>query len=47
VFSGTISLKPALIPITIIASIAVTVLASISPIKSATSIDPALVLKGE
>jgi putative ABC transport system permease protein len=47
VFSGSISFRPALVPITIIASVAVTVLASISPIKSATSIEPALVLKGE
>jgi putative ABC transport system permease protein len=47
VFSGSITFRPLLIPITIIASIAVTVLASMSPIKSATSVDPALVLKGE
>jgi putative ABC transport system permease protein len=47
VFSGTITFRPALVPITIIASVAVTVLASILPIKSATSVDPALVLKGE
>jgi putative ABC transport system permease protein len=47
VFSGSISFRPALVPVTILASVAVTVLASISPIKSATSIEPALVLKGE
>jgi putative ABC transport system permease protein len=47
VFSGSISFRLVLVPITIIASVAVTVLASISPIKSATSIEPALVLKGE
>ncbi len=47
VFSGSISFRPVLVPVTIIASVAVTVLASISPIKSATSIEPALVLKGE
>jgi putative ABC transport system permease protein len=47
VFSGTISLRPALVPITIVASVAVTVIASILPIKSATSIEPAIVLKGE
>jgi putative ABC transport system permease protein len=47
VFSGTISMRPALVPITIIASVAVTVIASILPIKSATSIEPAIVLKGE
>jgi putative ABC transport system permease protein len=47
VFSGSISFRPLLVPITILASVAVTVLASIVPIKSATSVDPALVLKGE
>jgi putative ABC transport system permease protein len=47
VFSGSISFRPALVPITILASVAVTVLASIMPVKSATSVDPALVLKGE
>jgi putative ABC transport system permease protein len=47
VFSGTISFRPALVPITILASVAVTVLASIMPVKSATGVDPALVLKGE
>jgi putative ABC transport system permease protein len=47
VFSGSITFRPLLVPITIIVSIAVTALASMSPIKSATSVDPALVLKGE
>jgi putative ABC transport system permease protein len=47
VFSGSITFRPLLIPITILASIVVTALASMSPIKSATSVDPALVLKGE
>jgi putative ABC transport system permease protein len=47
VFSGSISFRPLLVPITILASVAVTVLASIVPIKSATSVNPALVLKGE
>jgi putative ABC transport system permease protein len=47
VFSGSITVRPLLIPITILASIAVTALASLSPIKSATGVDPALVLKGE
>jgi putative ABC transport system permease protein len=36
-----------MVPITILASVAITALSSISPIKSATSVDPALVLKGE
>jgi putative ABC transport system permease protein len=47
VFSGSITFRPLLVPATILASIAVTALASMSPIKSATSVDPALVLKGE
>jgi putative ABC transport system permease protein len=47
VFSGTITFRPAMVPITILASVAITALSSISPIKSATSVDPALVLKGE
>jgi putative ABC transport system permease protein len=47
VFSGTITFRPALVPLTIFASVAVTALASILPIRSATGVDPALVLKGE
>ncbi len=47
VFSSSISFKPLLVPITIIVSIAVTGLSSLMPVKSATEIDPALVLKGE
>ena len=47
VFSSSISFRPLLVPITMIASIAVTGIASLMPIRSATDIDPALVLKGE
>lgn len=47
VFGSQISLRPALVPITIVVSIAVTGLACLMPIKSATKVDPALVLKGE
>ena len=47
VFSSSISFRPLLVPITMIASIAVTGIASLMPIISATDIDPALVLKGE
>jgi putative ABC transport system permease protein len=47
VFSGTITFRPDLVPLTILASVAVTVLACILPIRSATGVDPALVLKGE
>ena len=47
VFSSTITFRPLLIPITIIASVLVTGLSCLSPIKSAVDVDPALVLKGE
>lgn len=47
VFSSYISFQPLLVPITIIVSIAVTSIACLIPIRSATSVDPALVLKGE
>lgn len=47
VFSGSISFRPLLVPITILVSILVTGLACLLPIRSATKVDPALVLKGE
>ena len=47
VFSSYISFRPLLIPITIVVSVAITGLACLLPIRSATQIDPALVLKGE
>ncbi len=47
VFNSSISLLPALIPITVIVSIVVTGLACLFPVRSATDVDPALVLKGE
>ena len=47
VFSSYISFRPLLIPITIVVSVAVTGLACLLPVRSATQIDPALVLKGE
>ncbi len=47
VFSSEITLQPALVPITIVASIVVTGVASLMSIKNATKVDPALVLKGE
>ena len=47
VFSSSISFRPLLVPITIIVSIAVTAIACLFPIRSATAVDPALVLKGE
>ena len=47
VFSSSISFRPLLLPITVLASIAVTGISSLMPIRSATDVDPALVLKGE
>ncbi|WP_407427548.1 ABC transporter permease [Treponema sp.] len=47
VFARSISFQPLLIPVTIIVSVAVTGLACLIPVKSATEVDPALVLKGE
>jgi len=47
VFSSYITFRPLLIPITIAASIVVTGIACLIPIKNATRIEPALVLKGE
>lgn len=47
VFASSITFQPLLLPITIIVSIAVTGIACLIPIRNATDIDPALVLKGE
>ena len=47
VFSSVIAFRPLLIPITIIASVLVTVLACTIPVKGAVEVDPAIVLKGE
>ena len=47
VFSSSITLQPALVPLTILVSILVTGLACYFPVHSATEVDPALVLKGE
>ena len=47
VFSSSLTFRPLLIPITIVASVVVTGLACLIPIKSAVEVDPALVLKGE
>ena len=47
VFSSSISFRPLIVPITIVVSVAVTAIACLPPIKSATNIEPALVLKGE
>ena len=47
VFSSSIRFRPLLVPVTILVSIAVTAASSLMPIRSATDVDPALVLKGE
>lgn len=47
VFAGSIAFVPLLIPITIGVSVGVTALACLIPVRSATDIDPAVVLKGE
>ena len=47
VFAGSITFQPLLLPVTIIVSVLVTGLACLAPVRNATEIDPALVLKGE
>ena len=47
VFGSSIVFRPLLMPVTVIASIAVTGISCLMPIRSATEVDPALVLKGE
>jgi putative ABC transport system permease protein len=47
VFSRSITFQPLLIPVTLVASAVVTVLACLIPVRRTTDIDPALVLKGE
>ncbi len=47
VFSSSITLQPALVPVTILAAVLVTGLACYFPVRAATEVDPALVLKGE
>jgi putative ABC transport system permease protein len=47
VFSRSIGFKPLLIPITVIASVGITALACLIPVRRATDVDPAIVLRGE
>ncbi|MBR1780372.1 MAG: ABC transporter permease [Oscillospiraceae bacterium] len=47
VFSSSITFQAWLLPLTVIVSILVTGLACLLPVRSATEVDPALVLKGE
>ncbi len=47
VFSRSISFQPLLIPVTLAVSICITGLACLIPVRSATDIEPAIVLRGE
>lgn len=47
VFNSSISFRFVLLPVTVIVSVIVTGIACLMPIRSATNVDPALVLKGE
>ena len=47
VFNSSINFQPLILPATVIISVAVTGLACLLPVRSATDVDPALVLKGE
>ncbi|MDR1043430.1 MAG: hypothetical protein LBL54_05935 [Clostridiales Family XIII bacterium] len=47
VFGRPISFQPVLIPATMLASIAITAVACLLPVRSATTVDPAIVLRGE
>lgn len=47
VFNSSITLMPLLVPVTVLVSVVVTGIACLIPIRSATEVDPALVLKGE
>lgn len=47
VFNSSITLMPLLLPVTMVVSVLVTGIACLIPIRSATDVDPALVLKGE
>ena len=47
VFSRSIGFKPLLMPVTVIASVVITALACLIPVRRATDVDPAIVLRGE
>ena len=47
VFNSSITFQPLVLPATIVVSILVTGLACLSPVRRATDVDPAIVLKGE
>jgi putative ABC transport system permease protein len=47
VFNRSITFQPLLVPVTLAASILITGLACVIPVRSATDVDPAIVLRGE
>jgi putative ABC transport system permease protein len=47
VFNRSITFQPLLAPVTVVASILITGIACIIPVRSATEVDPAIVLRGE
>lgn len=47
VFSSAITFRPLLVPITIIAAIAVSAISCLIPVRTAVKVEPAIVLKGE
>jgi putative ABC transport system permease protein len=47
VFNRAVTFYPLLVPVTVIASIIITGIACIIPVRSATDVDPAIVLRGE
>jgi putative ABC transport system permease protein len=46
-FNRSITFQPLLAPVTVAASILITGVACIIPVRSATDVDPAIVLRGE
>jgi putative ABC transport system permease protein len=47
VFNSPVSFAPPLLPLTMLASVIVTALACVIPVRNATAVDPAIVLRGE
>ena len=47
VFNSSISFRPLILPVTVLISVLVTGLACLLPVRNATDVDPAVVLKGE